>query len=423
MKFSRYSRGIAALAAAFALFALFFDAIPAAIASGALVAVLAARAALFLSALSSAAGSLGVHRTLSSRLVRQGRSVTVGIKGRIAVPRGCSAILSDLPPHGMIPSPGSATTEVAGGESAFHLNYSLSPFLVGEHAFGGIAICLSDLFFSADLVCRTGDATAPSLVILPSAEYPLSGQATAGEKESASVGLLRSPDIRSFRKYLPGDDPKAIDWKLSAKFDTLYVREYMGRADYATLLVIDLPDASLPFSSDAFKRLKEAAVSAIVFSMAERGPSSVLLISGPNLVSFSLLDQDPGRLVAMMHQLAPLPRLHHLYRYRSTGTLRRRFAPLTGSADPFLRSLCRISAGFLAHRPSTTFESQMGRVFHVTPGSSAHLFTLGARDTSHIRIISEQAALNGVRLQVHIPDGAADPARLSRSLAVPVEVA
>jgi len=425
MKFSRCSRGIAALAVVLSLFAFFFDSIPAAIASGGLVMFLAARATLFLSALSSAAGSLGIHRALSALLVRQGSSVTVETRVRVTVPPGFSAGITDLLPHGTVPSSGKNTAPVRNGGSACRLGYTLAPLTPGEHPFMGICLSFSDPFFSTELVCRTTDATAPSLVVLPSAEYELAGRDTYGEKETAAVTALASPDVRSFREYLPGDDLKKIDWKLSAKYDTLYVREYMGRAEHGTILIIDLPDATLPFSPEAFARLKGAAVSAIATRMSSREEFSVLLISGPNLISFSPLEPDTRRLVAMMNQLAPVPRFHHLYRYRSTPSLKRRFTPLTGVPDPFSRALCRISSAFLSGRPPSTFESQVARAFHTLPPSLAHLFTLADHDTSHIRIISEQAAARGMSIRLHIPREVYDQAsraRISRSLAASVEV-
>ena len=418
MRFSRCSRGIAALAVVLALLALFFDALPAALVSGGLVVFISVRGALFLSGLSSAAGSLAVHRSLSPLLVRQGTAVTVVSEGRITVPPGCAALITDLPPNGAVVS--GATEVAAAGD--FRLDYAITPLATGEHAFRGVALSFSDPFFATTLTLLTGGALEPSLVVLPSTEYPVSGREGYGERESAAFSAQKSQELRAFREYLPGDDPRRIDWKLSAKYDTLYVREYMGRAEYATLLIVDLPDVALPFDHGAFDRLKEAATGVIVTRMADPVPFSVLLISGPNLVSFSPLDRDPQRLVAVIAKLAPVSRLHHLYRYRSTGSLLRRYSPLAGASDPLSRSLSAFSAAALSRRVPPTFEVQVGRVFQAHPGSSAHLFTLADRDASHLRLLSEQAALRGIGLEVHVPKEGHDPNRLSRSLAAPVAV-
>ncbi len=417
MRFSRCSRGIAALAVVLALLALFFDALPAALVSGGLVVFLASRGALFLSGLSSAAGSLLVHRSLSPLMVRQGTAVTVVSEGRITVPPGCAALITDLPPHGAVVA--GATEVAAAGD--FRLDYAITPLATGEHAFRGVALSFSDPFFATTLTLRTGGTLEPSLVVLPSTEYPVTGREGYGERESAAFSALKSPEIRAFREYLPGDDPRRIDWKLSAKYDTLYVREYLGRAEYATLLAVDLPDAALPYDREAFERLKEAAASVIIARMQDRVPFSVLLVSGPNVVSYAPLDRDPQRLLALITKLAPVSRVHSLYRYRSTGALKRRLSDLA-SSEPFVQRFSAIAAGHLSHRLPHTFELQVSRVFQALPGSSAHLFTLADRDTSHLRILSEQATLRGIRLEVHIPKEGHVPGRLGRSLAAPVAV-
>lgn len=418
MRFSRCSRGIAALAVVLALLALFFDALPAALVSGGLVVFISVRGVLFLSGLSSAAGSLAVHRSLSPLLVRQGTAVTVVSEGRITVPPGCAALVTDLPPHGAVVS-GSPAVAAAGD---FRLDYAITPLVTGEHPFRGVMLSFSDPFFATTLTLRTGGVLEPSLAVLPSTEFPASGRERYGERESAALSALKSPEIRVFREYLPGDDPRQIDWKLSAKYDTLYVREYLGRAEYATLLAVDLPDAALPYDREAFERLKEAAASVIIARMQDRVPFSVLLVSGPNVVSYAPLDRDPQRLLALITKLAPVSRMHSLYRYRSTGALKRRISALAASSEPFVQRLSALSAAHVSHRLPHAFEVQVSRVFQAVPGSSAHLFTLADRDTSHLRILSEQATLQGVRLEVHVPKEVHDPARLGQSRAAPVVV-
>lgn len=419
MKFSRCSRGIAVIAVVLAVLSLFFDFIPAAIASGALVGFLAVRGALFLSALSSVAVSLGVNRSLSSRLVRQGTAVAVETEVRVRVPPGFIGVISDLLPHEAVPFSGTTTTTVSGETS--RLNYTVTPMTTGEHPFGGVTIALSDLFFSGELICRTGNAIMPSLVILPAAEFVLEGHGTAGDLDAATFAPLKSPDVRSFREYLPGDDPRRIDWKLSAKHDTFYVREYMGQAGQGALLVIDLPDTSGPFMEEAFSRLKEMAVGAIATEITSRSGISVLIISGPNVISFSPFEPDLTRLRAMMNQMVPYPRIHHMFRYQSTGSLKRRVSSYLRSSAPFSRTLSGISAAYLPKRPLSVFESQVARVFGSSPATAVHLFTLADHDTSHIRVIAEMAVVRSLRLKLHIPEEARHPS-LPMSLAGMAEV-
>jgi uncharacterized protein (DUF58 family) len=419
MKFSRSSRGIAALAVVLTLFALFFDIPAAAIAGGALIVFLAARAFLFLSTLSSTARSLTAQRSLSALFAPQGVPVTVETNVQATVPPGFSAEISDLPPKRAVLSSGNPTVSLIKSVPG-RLNYTLILNTVGAHAFEGIRLSLSDQFFSGELVCRILETSDPSLIILPSPEYPFPFESSYREKESSVIPPLTGPEVRSFRESLPGDDLRKIDWKLSAKFGTLFVREYMGRVEQGPLLIIDLPDSRHPFSLEAFSHLKEAVVSMVATQSPPRKGLSVLLICGPNLISFTPFEPDARRLVDLIIKLAPTPRLHSMFRYSSTASLKRRFAPLAGSVDPFSKNLIRISDAFLAHRPPCAFESQMTRIFQFISASTAHIFTLDIQDASHIRVISKLAAYRAMDIQFHIPredNGTGSKTLFNRSLA------
>jgi uncharacterized protein (DUF58 family) len=423
MKFSRCSRGIVALAIVLALFALFFDSIPAAIASGGLTIFLLIRGLIFLSALSSCAASLRIRRSLSALLVRQGNTVTVKTEVKGFVPPGFSVTISDLLPHGGVLSSGTATVQITRAKT--DLNYTITLLASGEYPFGGTGIILADLFFSIELNCRTPETRAPSLVVLPLTEYARVGRGSYGEEDAIRVTARQIPEVRSFRGYRPGDDPRSIDWKLSAKHDTLYVREYMGQREHPTLLVVDLPDAALPFSPDAFARVREAAARMIASEVSSGTDFSVLIISGPNLVSYTRLEPDIRRLVAMIHQLDPVTRLYHMHRYQSTMSLKHRYSPLKGSVNRFPRTLGRITTAFLSERPPTRFESELIRIFHAISGSTAHLFTLDTPEASHIRIITELASTQAIHLTLHLPDEGGNPGvreRVSQGLVAPVEV-
>lgn len=423
MKLSRCGGGIAALALVLALFAFFFDTSSAVIACSALVVLLTARALLFLSALSSTASSVTIQRSLSAHLARQGFPVTVETEVLVTVPPGFSAEISDLPPHETILSSGSTSVPVENSAS-FRLRYILIPRTTGEHAFEGIRLFFSDPFFSCELVFRSPDTTAPSLVILPSLEFPLVGD-TNGELNTSMVTLLETHDVRSFHEALMEDHLRKIDWKLSAKYDTLFVREYMRGAERSILLIIDLPDATLPFSTEAFDRLKEAVVSVIATQTASKMELSVLLICGPNMVSFTALEPDARWLIGIMNKITPIPQIHNMYRYTSNASLKRRFIPPIGSLDSFSRTLNRISSSFLANRPPSVFESQVARVFYSISVNTAYLFTLAAHDTSHIRIISELAAIKAMNTQIYVPKEAGSETsqdRLKRRLTAKVEV-
>jgi hypothetical protein len=150
--------------------------------------------------------------------------------------------------------------------------------------------------------------------------------------------------------------------------------------------------------------MKEAAVSMITRQGHSWKGVAVLFISGANVVSYTPIEKDDKQLVISIAKLTPVLRLHHMFRYSSTASLKRRFSSLTGAVDPFSRKLTRISGAFLAHRPPCVFELQMNRIFHSISGGTIHIFTLDRREASHLQVISELAAIRWMDIQFHTPN-------------------
>ncbi len=76
-------------------------------------------------------------------------------------------------------------------------------------------------------------------------------------------GLHRSPllgmsvDFAEHRAYMPGDDVRRIDWRLFARTDRLYVKEYEADSNANLHLVLDI-SKSMDFGSGALTKLDYA---------------------------------------------------------------------------------------------------------------------------------------------------------------------
>lgn len=63
--------------------------------------------------------------------------------------------------------------------------------------------------------------------------------------EGSTAGLHRSPvkgasvDFRQHRFYVPGDEPRRLDWRLLARTDRPYVREFQEETNLRALLMLD----------------------------------------------------------------------------------------------------------------------------------------------------------------------------------------
>ncbi|MFK7848207.1 MAG: DUF58 domain-containing protein [Rhodothermales bacterium] len=76
-------------------------------------------------------------------------------------------------------------------------------------------------------------------------------------------GLHKSPykgssvEFMSYRPYIHGDDPMHVDWKLYARTDRLYVKEYEDETNTSFNLLVDI-SPSMGFSSSAVSKLDYA---------------------------------------------------------------------------------------------------------------------------------------------------------------------
>src|SRR5438045_8333140 len=80
-------------------------------------------------------------------------------------------------------------------------------------------------------------------------------------------GLHRSPfhgysaEFSQYRHYRPGDDLKHVDWKLVARTDRVYTKQYRETTNMATAIVIDA-SASMGFPEGPTSKLRYAVVAA-----------------------------------------------------------------------------------------------------------------------------------------------------------------
>jgi uncharacterized protein (DUF58 family) len=76
-------------------------------------------------------------------------------------------------------------------------------------------------------------------------------------------GLHRSPykgfsvEFSEYRPYIPGDEPRRIDWKVYAKRDRYYVREYQEETNLRAMLLVDA-SGSMAYKSAALSKLDYA---------------------------------------------------------------------------------------------------------------------------------------------------------------------
>lgn len=103
----------------------------------------------------------------------------------------------------------------------------------------------------------------------------------AGQYRSSFRG--QGLDFDDFREYLPGDEPRFIDWKVTARTGTPYVRKFHEEREQVLLLAVDA-SASMRYAggASADSKLEYAARMAAVlaYSAVQNGDKIGLLLFG-----------------------------------------------------------------------------------------------------------------------------------------------
>ena len=90
-------------------------------------------------------------------------------------------------------------------------------------------------------------------------------------------------EFDDFREYQPGDDPRFIDWKVTARTGAPYVRRFHEEREQVLLLAVDT-SASMRYASTAseYSKLEYAALIAAVlaYSAARNGDNVGLMLYG-----------------------------------------------------------------------------------------------------------------------------------------------
>ncbi len=74
-------------------------------------------------------------------------------------------------------------------------------------------------------------------------------------------------DLVDLREYQPGDDVRSIDWNVTARMDTPYVREYVEDREITAWFLLDL-SPSVDFGSVETERLKRTVLTDFVATLA-----------------------------------------------------------------------------------------------------------------------------------------------------------
>jgi Uncharacterized conserved protein (some members contain a von Willebrand factor type A (vWA) domain) len=410
------SLGIVILISGLGLYSILSDDVPALVILLSLAVFLFFRAVLFYHTITLVSGSVACERSVGKTIIRQGTPIPVRTAWSCTIPEECTVTFEDLIPAGAAIQNGTASANISGpGENAtVSGSYSISPVVSGDIMFMGVRAIIRDHYFTSAIEFRLESFRRPALHIEPVAIFEHDeGSGRYGETETEKASPIHGYGIRSFRHYIEGDDPRTIDWKMTAKHGKIFVREYSGLAGEPPLLVVDLPDASSEYSTRSYDLMIGGMNDALRAAVRENRGCSLLIISGPNLLKFVPFEKSTVKARKTIDTLRGRRRLLSWYRTLDPGHirvfLRNRENPGSHDQKSFSSGLAQIYQHFLPAAPRSRFEIQFKGVLNERKITGIYLFSLFNGDLSHIRSVILQGRSINARVILQVPSESAGP--------------
>src|SRR5476649_2760781 len=152
------------------------------------------------------------------------------------------------------------------------------------------------------------DAACPPEVLAGIADLELVARIVV---EGLVSGLHRSPfhgysaEFSQYRHYRPGDDLKYVDWKLVARTDRVYTKQFRETTNMASALVLDT-SASMNFSSGALSKFRYAVIAAAALAHLISGQGDAVgLLAGDKFLAPRAGRQHLRGLLAGLSSIAP----------------------------------------------------------------------------------------------------------------------
>jgi uncharacterized protein (DUF58 family) len=154
---------------------------------------------------------------------------------------------------------------------------------------------------------------APFLVIAYPASRPLALAHRRGLVSGAIASANRLDEdvtrYRSLREYVPGDEPRRISWKVSARLGGLYSVEYAPSISVPALVLLDLaePDYPVAHRQAMIERAVETAASLVTHFAERKQPVGLVAaagVSGRDGLPSLALRAGPDHAVGILETLA-----------------------------------------------------------------------------------------------------------------------
>jgi uncharacterized protein (DUF58 family) len=128
--------------------------------------------------------------------------------------------------------------------------------------------------------------------------------------EGFLTGLHKSPfkgfsvEFAEYRPYMPGDELKRVDWKVFAKTDRYYIREYEEETNMRAYLLLDT-SGSMTYSSNGMSKLEYASylAASLSYLLIKQKDSVGLITFSDKLETYIPARASPAHLQVLLHTI------------------------------------------------------------------------------------------------------------------------
>jgi len=128
--------------------------------------------------------------------------------------------------------------------------------------------------------------------------------------EGFLTGLHKSPfkgfsvEFAEYRSYMPGDELKRVDWKVYAKTDRYYIREYEEETNLKAYLLLDC-SGSMAYASNGMSKLEYASylAASLSYLLLKQKDSVGLVTFSDKLQNYIPPRQSPAHLQVLLHTI------------------------------------------------------------------------------------------------------------------------
>ncbi|MDG5819396.1 DUF58 domain-containing protein [Natronococcus sp. A-GB7] len=401
------------------------------------------RQLLFVRGVADTVDSLTVRQLPTANTVRANAEIPVTLEATLDAP---ARLLLSF--EGGVPTGASATTPLSAslepGTATTRETTAVTWPVAGRHRFDPVSVTATDGLFTATMPAES----RPSVTVEPRGPHTVH-VGRGGDEVSIAQGEheagQRGPGLEpaELREYVPGDSADEIDWKATARLNTLHVREYETETHRPTMLIVDHRGglAAGPPGESKLAYLREVALAVAANARELDDPLGLIAVGDEGITTRITPTTGPAAYLSIRRRLLDLEptgtdgdeppsetsgRSHSIPGFAPSPTRpRAALSALDGSTDPFARTLEPYYTARTRYDVRFDSEPLLGAVRTALGGQDSRQWTVICTDDSDPETLYETVRFARARgsevLLLLTPsvlfasDGVGDPDRVADS--------